>query len=72
VITLIIWHEELVMKPYALTIKDTQRALGLGRTTLYELLAAGRLRRLKVGRRTLVTVHSIELLVEQAANDGAN
>lgn len=60
------------MKPYALTIKDTQRALGLGRTTLYELLAAGRLRRLKVGRRTLVTVHSIELLVEQAANDGAN
>lgn len=60
------------MKPYALTIKDTQRALGLGRTTLYELLADGRLRRLKVGRRTLVTVHSIELLVEQAANGGAN
>lgn len=60
-----------MMKPYALTIKDTQRALGLGRTTLYELLATGRLCRLKVGRRTLVSVQSIELLVEQAADDGA-
>lgn len=59
-----------MMKPYALTMKDTQLALGLGRTTLYALLAAGRLCRLKVGRRTLVTVQSIELLVEQAAIDG--
>lgn len=60
-----------MMNPYALTIKDTQRALGLGRTTLYELMATGRLCRLKIGRRTLVSVQSIELLVEQAANDGA-
>lgn len=58
------------MKPYAVTISDAQQALGLGRTTLYSLLAKGRLRRLKIGRRTLITIESIEHLVAHAANTG--
>jgi excisionase family DNA binding protein len=56
---------------YTLSIKETRKALGLGRTTIYKLLAKGQLDHVKVGRRTLVTVNSIEMLVDQAASDGA-
>lgn len=37
-----------------LTAEQAAEHLNVGRTTVYELMAAGRLRRVKVGRRTLV------------------
>ena len=51
------------MEPIAVSIKDTARALGLGRTSIYVLIAQGKLEAIKIGRRTLVRVESIRQLV---------
>jgi len=45
------------------SIEDAGRAIGIGRTKTYELIAEGRLTALKLGRRTLVTTASIRKLV---------
>lgn len=65
-------EEHDVKDRYTLSIKETRKALGLGRTTIYKLLAMGQLQRVKVRGRTLVTVSSIERLVDRAATEGAN
>ncbi|WP_294210999.1 helix-turn-helix domain-containing protein [uncultured Sphingomonas sp.] len=55
---------------YTLSIKETRKALGLGRTTIYKLLAAGQLDRVKAGTRTLVTISSIERMLASAPTKG--
>jgi hypothetical protein len=60
-----------MLKQYTMSVARAQDALCLGRTTLYGLMADGRLQRLKIGRRTLITVSSIEQLIEQASARGA-
>lgn len=45
------------------SINDTAKALGLGRTSIYSLIKAGRLEAFKVGRRTLVKVESVQRLL---------
>lgn len=55
------------MDPITISISDTKKATGLGRTKLYELINEGKLQTVKVGRRTLVKTASIRALVEQAA-----
>ncbi len=40
-------------------------ALGVGRSTLYELIASGQLRTVKIGRRRLVPVSAVHELVER-------
>ena len=42
------------------------RDLGIGRTTIYGLISTGRIRTVKVGRRTLVSVKSLIALLEPA------
>lgn len=42
------------------SIAKVQKATGLGRTTIDKLMRNGTLHRIKVGRRTLITVESIE------------
>lgn len=54
------------MQPIFLSINDTAKALGLGRTSIYGLLRSGRLEAVKLGRRTLVKVDSIRRLIETA------
>ncbi|MDP2226204.1 MAG: helix-turn-helix domain-containing protein, partial [Moraxellaceae bacterium] len=54
------------MQPIFLSINDTAKALGLGRTSIYALLRSGRLEAVKLGRRTLVKVESIRRLIETA------
>lgn len=39
---------------FAYTVPDTRRMCGVGTTTVYKLLKEGRIRKLKVGTRTLV------------------
>jgi excisionase family DNA binding protein len=51
------------MEPIAISIKDTASTLGLGRTSIYVLIGQGKLQTVKIGRRTLVLVNSIRLLV---------
>ena len=52
------------------SISDAQRALGIGRSTAYRLIAEGSLETVKIGRRTLIRASSIRALAgEPAAND---
>ncbi|MBX7502146.1 helix-turn-helix domain-containing protein [Qipengyuania sp. YG27] len=45
------------------SVAQAEQATGLGRTTIDKLMRDGTLVRKKVGRRTLITVESIERLV---------
>jgi len=51
----------------ALTIRvpDAARMLGIGKTKLYELIAAREIDIIKVGRATLIVVRSLERFVER-------
>ena len=51
------------MEPLALSINDTAKALGLGRTSIYAMIADGRLEAFSLGRRRLVRMESIKRLV---------
>jgi excisionase family DNA binding protein len=55
--------KEVAMEQIAVSIKETAKALGLGRTSIYAMIADGRLEAFKIGRRTLVRVESIRRLV---------
>ena len=57
------------MEPLTVTVNDACKALGLGRTKIYELIAQGRLDTLKIDKRTLIKTASIRALVngEQGA-----
>jgi excisionase family DNA binding protein len=51
------------MEPLAVPINDTAQALGLGRTSIYAMIADGRLEAFKLGRRRLVKTESIRRLI---------
>ena len=51
------------MDTLAISINDPARALSLGRTTVYAMIADGRLEAFKLGRRRLVKAESIRRLV---------
>jgi Helix-turn-helix domain len=53
--------------PLLLSVLHAGRALGLGRTRIYDLLNQGRLDAVKIGKRTLVTVDSLKRLAQPAA-----
>ena len=52
------------MEPLTVSIEGAAKALGLGRTSVYQLIKEGRLEAFKMGRRTLVKVDSIHRLIE--------
>lgn len=52
------------MEKLAYSIRETARALSVGRTSVYAMLADGRLEAFKLGRRTLVKAESIQRLVD--------
>ncbi len=43
-----------VLEPLAYTIDESRKAARVGRTTIYQEIAAGRLIARKVGRRTII------------------
>jgi excisionase family DNA binding protein len=55
------------MNPVSMSITETARVLGIGRTTTYSLINSGALQTLKIGRRTLVKAASVQALVERGA-----
>ena len=55
------------MEQLAVSINDTAKALGLGRTSIYAMIADGRLEAFKLGRRRLVKAVSIRRLIEGQA-----
>jgi len=50
------------VEPITLSIADTCKALGIGRNSVYKLLAEQRLDAIKVGSRTLIRADSIRRL----------
>lgn len=52
------------MLPFTTSVSETAKALGLGRTKIYELIAEGRLETVRIGRRRLIKVESIRLLLD--------
>jgi excisionase family DNA binding protein len=52
-----------VTPPITVRIKEAIRLTGLGRSTLYEHIKAGRLETVKRGRATLIPYTSLERLV---------
>jgi excisionase family DNA binding protein len=52
------------METIAASINDTAKALGLGRTKIYELIAQKKLETIKIGRRRLVKAESIRKLID--------
>jgi len=55
------------MEKLAYSINETAQALSLGRTSVYAMLADGRLKSFKLGRRTLIKAESIHRLVDGQA-----
>jgi excisionase family DNA binding protein len=51
------------MEPLALSINDTAKALSLGRTSIYAMIADGRLEAFRLGRRRLIRMESIRRLI---------
>lgn len=52
------------MEQLAYSINETATALSLGRTSVYALIADGRLEAFKLGRRTLVKAASVRNLID--------
>lgn len=52
-------------KSRLVTIRGACERLSLGRTTVYGLLRSGDLEARKIGRRTMISVESIEALVKR-------
>ncbi len=53
------------MEKFAYSINETARALSVGRTTIYAMLADQRLASFKLGRRTLIKAESIKRLMDE-------
>lgn len=54
------------MEPVTVTVTDACKAIGVGRTVLYELLAQRRLDSVTIGRRRLITTESIRRLISDS------
>lgn len=63
-------HEVVSMnaspEPLVFRINDACRALSLGRSTLYKLIAEGKLRSINIAGRTLIPRTEIERLITEA------
>ncbi len=46
------------------TIADAAKVSGLGRTTIYELIGAGRIEARKAGNRTLIPAESLRAYIQ--------
>ena len=53
------------LAPLALSVRDACGTLSVGKTTLYGLIAAGRLRTLRIGRKRLIEAASLRALVAE-------
>ena len=51
--------------PICVRVNDAARMIGVGRTKLYELIAAGEIETVKLGRATRVTIASLNDLIKR-------
>jgi len=58
-------HEEAVFtRPLTVRVREACRLTGIGRSKLYELIAAGEIAIVKIGTITLIPMASLEGLIE--------
>lgn len=55
------------LQPRLVGIPKAGQLLGIGRTKTYDLISQGLLKTITIGTRRLVTLRSIDHLIEQAA-----
>ena len=54
-----------VAKPLAVPVKTACKLLGVGNTTMWALIKAGRVKTVSIGRRRLVIYASLEALISE-------
>jgi excisionase family DNA binding protein len=59
-------------EPVAATIPEACRISGLGRSTVYNLIATGRLKSTKIGKRRLVILASLKAVLNAGAPTAAD
>lgn len=52
-------EQRATASPVLLTVEDAARAMAVGRTTVYQLVAAGSLRSVKIGRSRRIPLDAI-------------
>lgn len=57
-------------KPLAVSPAEAAEMLGLGKTKLYELIAANELASIKIGARRLIRVSAIEDFLDRLGSEG--
>jgi len=64
-------HSQL--EPLNVSIPEAARLLGIGRSSVYELLSVsdGRLKSVKIGSRRLVSLASVKALADSLAQEAA-
>ena len=63
-------HGRQAIVPIAMRVPEACRYLGIGRSTLYVLIAKGQVEIIKMGSATLVLTSSLRALVERLRNSG--
>jgi excisionase family DNA binding protein len=58
--------------PRLLSIKQATYELGISRTSIYELIAANKLRTIKIGRRRFVAIEAINEFIAGLSVDGVD
>lgn len=56
--------------PICVRVNDAARMIGVGRTKLYELIAAGEVERVKLGKATRITTASLHDLIRRQREAG--
>lgn len=56
---------------YARSIVEAARCIGVGRSTIYELIAAGKLRKFKIGKRVLIAESEIKRFIAECMDGDA-
>jgi len=54
------------MEERLLTVKEAMSYLKIGRTTLYHLIKQGRIKPVKIGKRTLIDKEDLDRLIEES------
>lgn len=54
-----------VVQPRALSVDDAAKSLALGRTTVWRLIRAGKLRPVRLGGRTVIPIVEIDRVLKQ-------
>lgn len=60
-------NDEKYLQPRLVSVAKAGQLLAIGRTKTYDLISEGLLETVTIGARRLVTLRSIDRLIEQAA-----